>query len=220
MRSPSGWADGHGARGRAGGDQHDVGVEQSPRRRRRRPSTSTRRRGASTARSRGRPAPRRLPGGADVAGLRGGEREDAAVDRGRGRRATEAGLAALVVTPHAPRRRLELGHEVGRRDERLARHAVGEHRGAADAVAVDDGHRGAEVGGDERGLVAPGAAAEDDDGLWRSLTRAIQPPVLPRTYPWPGVHAPCLLFVRNREAHSPPHGCRRATLRRTTTGTT
>ena len=42
-------------------------------------------------------------------------------------------------------------------------HAVGEHRGAADAVAVDDGDRGTEVGGDEGGLVATGSAAEDDD---------------------------------------------------------
>ena len=48
--------------------------------------------------------------------------------------------------------------------------------GAAEAVAVDDGDRGAEVGGDEGGLVAARAATEDDDlDVWRQLTRAIQP---------------------------------------------
>ena len=61
-----------------------------------------------------------------------------------------------------------LGHQLGGGDQGLARHAVGEHRGAADAVGVDDGDVGAELGGDERGLVAAGAAADDDDVVaWR-----------------------------------------------------
>ena len=54
-------------------------------------------------------------------------------------------------------------------------HAVGEHRGTADAVPVDHGHGGTEVGGDERGLVATGAAAEDHYGGFGRIHAPIQP---------------------------------------------
>ena len=45
------------------------------------------------------------------------------------------------------------------------RHDVGEHRGAAEPVALDDGHLGAELRGDERRLVPARATAEDHDPL-------------------------------------------------------
>ena len=56
---------------------------------------------------------------------------------------------------------LEAGHHLGGGDQRLARHAVGEHRRAADPVAVDDRHVGPQLGGDQRRLVAAGSAADD-----------------------------------------------------------
>jgi hypothetical protein len=40
---------------------------------------------------------------------------------------------------------------------------VGEHAGAPDAVPLDDGDVGTELGGDERGLVAGRATADDHD---------------------------------------------------------
>ena len=42
-------------------------------------------------------------------------------------------------------------------------HAVGEHADAPDAVALDDGDLGPELGGDQRGLVAGRSAADDHD---------------------------------------------------------
>ena len=57
----------------------------------------------------------------------------------------------------------ERGDRLARRDQRLRRHAVGEDAGAADAVPLDDDDLGAELGRDERRLVAAGAAAEDRD---------------------------------------------------------
>ncbi len=60
----------------------------------------------------------------------------------------------------------QFGAHAGRGDERLGRHAVPQHAGAADAVAVDDGDLG-DVGaagrGDQCRLVAGGPAADDHD---------------------------------------------------------
>ena len=70
---------------------------------------------------------------------------------------------------------LESTHVVGRRDERLARHAVGEHRSAAEPVALDHGDLGAEVGGDEGGLVPTGSSTEDDDSARPRAHAPIQP---------------------------------------------
>ena len=70
---------------------------------------------------------------------------------------------------------LEVAHVVGGGDERLAGHAVGEHRGAPQPVALDHGDLGAEVGGDEGGLVPTGAPTEDDDSARPCAHVAIQP---------------------------------------------
>ncbi len=51
----------------------------------------------------------------------------------------------------------------GRGDERLGRHAVVEHAGAAHAVALDDGDLAAVLGGDQRRLVAGRAPTHDHD---------------------------------------------------------
>jgi hypothetical protein len=104
--------------------------------------------------------------------------DPAQVDRDRGRR------VALLVVEVDPEllRGAHVGHQLGRGDQRLARHAVGEHRRAADAVGVDDGDLGAELRGDVCGLVAAGSAADDDDvvsheallpasGVWVSIRR-------------------------------------------------
>ena len=60
---------------------------------------------------------------------------------------------------------VQQGHRVGRLDERLGGHAVGEHAGPAEPVGVDEGHVGAELGRDEGGLVTARPAAEDRDVL-------------------------------------------------------
>ena len=67
---------------------------------------------------------------------------------------------ALMPDPVGVRER---GHRLAGRDQRLGRHAVGEHAHAPDAVPVDEGHLGLELGGDERRLVAGRAAADDRD---------------------------------------------------------
>ena len=70
---------------------------------------------------------------------------------------------------------LEVAHVVGGRDERLARHAVGEHRGAAEPVALDHRDLGAEVRGDQGGLVPTGPPTEDDDSARPRAHSPIQP---------------------------------------------
>ena len=52
------------------------------------------------------------------------------------------------------------GRRLGRRDEGLRRHDVGQHRGAADADPLDERDVGAELGAREGGLIAAGTAAE------------------------------------------------------------
>ena len=104
------------------------------------------------------------PGG-DVAALGGGEPEDPVVDLAEVDPGVGDGVALVVGEPHPEDARgAEVGQVVGRADEGLARHTVGEHRGPAEPVTVDDAHLGAEMGGDEGGLVATGASPEDDDG--------------------------------------------------------
>jgi hypothetical protein len=67
---------------------------------------------------------------------------------------------------------VEQRHRVRGLDQRLGRHAVGEDAGAAEPVGVDDGDVGAELGGDQSGLVTAGAAAEDRDSLtWQGHDR-------------------------------------------------
>ncbi len=70
---------------------------------------------------------------------------------------------------------LELAHVVGGGDERLAGHAVGEHRRATEPVALDHGDLGPEVRGDEGGLVPTGPSTEDDDSARPRAHVAIQP---------------------------------------------
>jgi hypothetical protein len=98
------------------------------------------------------------PGG-DVAGLSPGQVGDPLVQpHGVDRVQAAAGDAEA----RAP---VEQRHRVGGLDEGLGGYAVGEHAGAAEPVRIDDGDVGAELGGDEGGLVAAGAAAEDRDSL-------------------------------------------------------
>src|SRR6185295_17533797 len=79
-------------------------------------------------------------------------------------------------------------HHLGGGDQRLARHHVGEHRGAAEPVALDHGDRRAELSRDQRGLVSPGAAPENDDPGGRLLAH---PRILPHRR-WLGWRAwPC-----------------------------
>ena len=152
---------------RAGGDEHDVGGEllASCRRRARR-------------RPRSRPASRPVPRSTvtpTCSRLRWMSALCAAASsRMRSLTVCACGdgvgdLVALVVLQAHPEvgGGLEVGHVVGGGDERLARHAVGEHGRTADAVPLDDGDRGPELGGDEGGLVATGAAPDDDDGRSR-----------------------------------------------------
>ena len=83
------------------------------------------------------------------------------VDRRRGRRRPgrdrrRTGRRARLASAH-------VGHQLGGGDQRLAGHAVGEHRRAAEPVAVDDGHLGAELGRHQGGLVAARSATDDHD---------------------------------------------------------
>ena len=72
----------------------------------------------------------------DVAGLCLRERQDAGVDR---REVGSYGLGRL--TPELGRR-ADLGQQVGGGDEGLARHAVGQHRRATEAVTLDESDLG------------------------------------------------------------------------------
>ena len=55
------------------------------------------------------------------------------------------------------------GQQVGGRDQRLARHAVGEHCGAPGPIGIHDGHSGSQLRSHERGLIAPGPRAHNHD---------------------------------------------------------
>ena len=102
----------------------------------------------------------------DVGGLVGGELRDPGVDPGEVDPDRGGGVTLAVVQHHAELGGVgDLGHHLGGGDQRLAGHAVGEHRGAAEAVGVDDGHVGAELGGHQGGLVPARAAADDDDAI-------------------------------------------------------
>ena len=66
----------------------------------------------------------------------------------------------------------QFGAHAGGGDERLRRHAVVEHAGAADAVGVDDRHLRdvpAAGGGDQRRLVARRPAADDHDARYHGF---------------------------------------------------
>ncbi len=66
--------------------------------------------------------------------------------------------------PHTERgRSVDLRHDLAGGDQGLGRHAVGQHGGTADAVGVDHGDVGVELGSDERRLVPAGTTAHDDD---------------------------------------------------------
>ena len=146
---------------RPGGEEHDVGVELlhplgglRPHRRRRGERGPP---GEHPHAHLGEPR-------GDVLALRRREGEHSAVDLGELRHGIRDLVALGVLEVHAEvRRRLELAHVVRGRDEGLARHAVGEHGRSPEAVALDDGDVGPEVGGDEGGLVPTRPTTEDDD---------------------------------------------------------
>ena len=58
---------------------------------------------------------------------------------------------------------LDVRHQLGGGDQGLRRHAVGEDGRPADPVSVDHGDLGSELRRDQRGLVAAGPAADDDN---------------------------------------------------------
>ena len=60
-------------------------------------------------------------------------------------------------------RALDIGHQLGGRDQGLARHAVGEHRRATDTVGVHERDLGAELRRHQARLVSARSAADDDD---------------------------------------------------------
>ena len=148
-----GFGAGEHAGQRAGGDQDRVGLDLL----RHRPRTL--------------PGPSRRPcsgdhpdvlggdPGGDVAGLGPGQVGDPLVQPHGVDRVQAAAGDAEAGAP------VEQRHRVGGLDQGLGGHAVGEHAGAAEPVRIDDGDVGAELGGDEGGLVAAGAAAEDRDSL-------------------------------------------------------
>jgi hypothetical protein len=95
----------------------------------------------------------------DVGRLGHGQALHAGVDRGQVQAdAAEVGAVQAEDGGLAHRRR-----RAGGRDERLRGHAVGQHAGAADAVALDHGDLGTELCGDQGGLVAGRSAADDHD---------------------------------------------------------
>ena len=113
--------------------------------------------------------PSRVEPALDVGGLVGGELLDPRVDPGQVDPDRGGGVALGVEEVHAELGRAgQLAHHLGGGDQGLARHAVGEYGGAAHAVGVDDGHLGAELGGDVGGLVAARATPDDDDAFGRS----------------------------------------------------
>ncbi len=96
----------------------------------------------------------------------GGEVLDPAVEQHRVDRHLRAGQAERIGVVHR-RAYLGGGHQ------RLGRHAVGQHAGAADPVALDDRHLRTEFDSDERRLVACGTAADDRNAHHRrSLSRS------------------------------------------------
>ncbi len=98
---------------------------------------------------------------ADIGGLRPGQRLDPAVDL------LERYLGVLDRDVEAEAvGAAKLGAHARRRDQCLRGHAVPEHAGPADAVAVDDGDLGDVAtagGGDQCRLIACGPAADDHD---------------------------------------------------------
>ena len=146
---------GQRARRAAGGEQHDVGLDRldAPRRRRPPPRRGARARGWSAAK---RPAPRdqRRRPRAPAASAMSSDcwRASALIRPLTAARSTDVSAPAAGAEPD-PRRVAQRGDPVAGGDQRLARHAVGEHAGPAEPVAVDHGDLGAELRGDQRRLV-------------------------------------------------------------------
>jgi hypothetical protein len=100
----------------------------------------------------------------DVGTLGGGQRTHPTVDLEEVRDGIRDLVALGVLEVDAqPVGGLEVAHVVGRGDERLARHAVSEHGGPADAVALDDRDVGPELSRDQGSFVPAGTSTEDDD---------------------------------------------------------
>jgi len=124
-----------------------------------------------------------LQEGQDVPALGPGQGEDPLVHRREvgARRAGGVALRgglAVQLDPEHPRRP-EGGHELRGGYQRLARDAVGQHAGTAEAVAVDHRDGGPEPRRDDGRLVAPGSTTEDDDGGGAIDHEDIQPPGMP-----------------------------------------
>jgi len=100
----------------------------------------------------------------DVERLRPGQVLDPLVDGGHvGLQGADHPVrAAVVAQPQVGRLRHDRHADRGG-DQRLGRHAVGQHARPAGTVALHHGHVGAELRRDESGLVAAGASTEDHD---------------------------------------------------------
>ncbi len=123
-----------------------------------------------------------LQPGVDVGGLGDGQAADALVDRGDVQ-ADVGQVGALQAEDGGVAHR---GHRPGGGDEGLGGHAVGQHAGPAEAVPLDDGDVGAELGGDERGLVAGRSAPMITMRvMWRAPVRCCAVGVRPHPPLWP-----------------------------------
>ena len=101
--------------------------------------------------------------GVDVGGLGGGQRLDPLVDfRQRDLGVVDVDVEAQLRCP------AQFGAHAGGGDERLRRHAVEEHRRAADAVRVDDGDLGVARCRDECRLVTGRPSPDDHDAARHS----------------------------------------------------
>src|SRR5690606_33500322 len=75
-------------------------------------------------------------------------------------------VAAARVELHAELARArDLVRGLGRGDQGLRGDDVGQHGRTADTGAFDERDVGSELGAGERGLVSPGASAQDDDAV-------------------------------------------------------
>lgn len=105
-----------------------------------------------------------LEAAGDIVALGASQVEHAVVDP-RQVRAGRGHLIAFVVHQMHPEpgRRVDHRHIVRRRDEGLARDAIGQHRRTTEAVTLDEGHLGADMGSDQRRFIPSRATADDDD---------------------------------------------------------
>ena len=106
--------------------------------------------------------------GRDVRRLRLGQRLHPPVEPGRVDPSSRPVGRAAVRDPDAEAGRgVQQAHRFRGGDERLGRHAVGQHAGATEPVGVHDGDLRPELGGHQGGLIAARATTENHDACMR-----------------------------------------------------